>query len=211
MFARLLAARVRASEVVSVRISAAAEVAHRTHIGVRIEQHAATSAVGGLLPSSLVLPLVQSRLKRAQSSGEPIVLSGFPRTLDQLLMLQHAGLGTPQLLHLDLSREDSEQRVANRRVCASCGDPMYPPFNGNAEPDGLPEHFIETECDAEKPIIDLLDAEPALGQRLDDFDNFTVPLINQLRQRGAVHDIPFHSDADATWKAVQAAYGLTPM
>lgn len=211
LFARLLSARLRAAEPLSVRVAAAAEVSHNTHVGMQIAARAANNAeVGHLLPSSLVAPLVQPRIQRALSTGRICILSNFPRTSDQLRMLQQFGMPTPQVLHLELSRPDAERRVADRRVCDSCGDPLYPMPAVAGAPGGLHLHLIEADCDAPAPRHHALDLGVALKRRLDAFDQHTVPLLKELRGRGAVHDIALGDTAEATWDAVLAACGLPP-
>lgn len=209
IFARLLSARLRAAETLSVRVAAAAEVSHGTHLGNQIAQRDAEQE-GCLLPSAIVAPLVQHRLQRAQISGGTCVLSAFPRTNDQLRMLQHAGLGTPQVLHLVLSREDAEHRSAERRVCVSTGEPMYPVLAVAGAPGGVYEYLVESECDSPMPVRDPADSQPVLARRLDAFDEQTAPLLDQLRSRGAVQDIPLGETAEDTWEAILAACGLPP-
>lgn len=231
LFARLLRARLRAPlEVISVPAAAATEIAHRTHLGQRLQQHQNLCGDCGdaWLPSALVAPLVQSRLQHAASQPHPVVLAGFPRTLDQMRMLQHAGLGTPRVVHLAMSRQQAVQRVGERRVCATCGEPMYrlpPPVDasGAAAAHGrLYAHFVESDCDKPVPQSADLDAKEELAQRLDAFDRHTLPLIERLRAGGAVQDVPItvaapsgegeaaanFLSADDIWTAIQESCGL---
>jgi adenylate kinase family enzyme len=209
LFARLLAARLRAPEALSVRVAAAAEVRHRTHLGVQIERWS-DEHVGANLPSALVAPLVQSRLQMAAASGGELVLAGFPRSADQLRMMQHAGLSTPTVLHLSLPRDQSVLRVADRRVCDACGEPMYPLNAVKGAPAGLHTHLVESDCETPIPRQDSADLSSPLALRLDDFDTHTAPLLEQLRGRGAVLDIPLGETAQATWNGVLVACGLPP-
>ena len=210
VFARLLSARLRATETVSVRVAATAELNHRTQLGMQISQRVGPELDGNLLPSALVAPLVQARLQRAQMSDGTCVFSGFPRTQDQLRMLHHAGLETPRILHLVLSRSEAEQRVAGRRICDTSGEPMYPAPAIDGAPSDLYQYLIESECDKPSPRQDALDLPPALERRLNAYEEHTVPLLDALRGRGAVCDIPLGETAQATWDAVLAACGLPP-
>ena len=155
MVARLLGARLNA-EVVSVPSAATAEVEHSTHLGKRLQDAPTLPDRRSLLPSSLVAPLVMPRLERyaTQTSGAArpvsLILSNFPRTNDQLTMLQRCALPVePTILHLMMSREDAEARLAARRVCATCGEPMYPleAATGASPPPGgggtLHAHLVE--------------------------------------------------------------------
>jgi len=209
LFARLLGLQLRAAEVFSVRAAAAAEMEHRTHLGNQIAQLAAPDLKGQLLPSAIVAPLVQTRLPRASVSGGALVLAGFPRTADQLRMLQHAGFGTPHsVLHLNLTRADAEHRVADRRVCEACGEPMYtPPGNTTG---AIHAHLVDADCEAHAPRRDPHDDPSVLRRRLDAYDAHTSPLIEQMRARGVVHDIDVDNDAEATWARMLAACGLLP-
>lgn len=218
LHARLLAARLRC-EVLSVPNAAAAEVAHGTHLGGRLAEAAAVAgAAGALLPSSLVAPLVMERLKRTLLLPRPeeatkLVLSGFPRTADQLTMLQQSGaaagvVAAPTVVHLTLERAEAERRLATRRVCASCGEAMYPMPPSEQQrakvaaasvPGGaaasaaagaasavLYTHLVEeaSECDAPLPVHAASDASDAVLRRLDAFDQHTLPLLERLRSRG---------------------------
>ena len=229
MVARLLGARLNA-EVVSVPSAATAEVEHSTHLGKRL-QDAANSAGPTplpLLPSSLVAPLVMPRLERyaTQTSGAarpvPLILSNFPRTNDQLTMLQRCALPVePTILHLMMSREDAEARLAARRVCATCGEPMYPleAATGASPPPGgggtLHAHLVEdaSDCDAPRPARSSLDEPEAARARLDAYDSHTTALVERLRARGSsVLEVPASTtDFGATWREVEAACGLEPI
>ena len=94
LYSRLLSARLRC-EVLSVPKAAAMEAAAGTHLGSKLREAAA--AAGSLLPSNLVAPIVSERLRRAllvparRPNQVNLVLSGFPRTPDQVQMLQMAG------------------------------------------------------------------------------------------------------------------------
>ena len=208
LFARLLSARLRA-ELVSVPAAAAAELAHATHLGAQLQK--AAPLIGAPLPAALVAPLVLPKLERAtRGAAEPnLVLSGFPRTLEQLTMLQHAGVSAmPRIVHLTLPRAEAERRLASRCVCANCGEAMHtlPPSAG--APAGLHVHLLEeaTECEAPKPSRAAADAPDAVRRRLDAFDALTMPLIEKLQARGAeVREVAVCESADETWRAVEAA------
>jgi len=217
LFARLLGARLGA-EVVSVPAAAAAEVAHGTHLGKQLGTATTADTLGQPLPSSLVAPLVMPKLQRALqlSAQQPtLVLSNFPRTLDQLTMLQQAGLpALPRVVHLTLSRAEAERRLAERHVCANCGEAMHRLPSQPGAPPGLHAHLLEeaTDCDAPAPCRAAIDATEAARRRLDAFDAHMPPLLERLRARGAdVHDVPVLEGADDTWAAIEAACGLDPL
>lgn len=216
LFSRLLAARVRGS-VVSVPAAAAAEMAHSTHLGGELSRAVGMQAgtLGEPLPNSLVWPLIQPRLERAARPGESgaIVLHGFPRNLDQLRMLQQAGLRAPTVVHLALDRHEAERRVAERRVCAACGGAMYPlPKAEGASTAVLYAHHAEdaTDCDSPDPRQAEADQPAVVHHRLDAYDKYTVPLLERLRgsREVTLHEVDVRVQADEAWAAIEAACGL---
>ncbi len=220
VFARLLAARLRASQLLSVPQSAAAEVAHRTHLGTQL---APLLSGGAPLPTPLVASLVADPLRRAveqaeaAASGATLVLSGFPRDRDQLRMLQMSGVRAPRVLVLDATRDEAEDMLRKRRVCAACGEPMgaLPPAKG--APPGAPlfAHLLDdaVECDAPAPVRSDADSGEAARRRLDAFDERTAPLIDALGRGGAdaVVRAAVHPLAADTWEAIEEACGLDPL
>lgn len=250
LYARLLSARLRC-EVLSVSKAAAMEAAAGTHLGSKLREAAAAIETGGskqaLLPSNLVAPIVSERLQRALliPNSRPdkvnLVLSGFPRSADQLQMLQMAGAragvpATPKVIHLVLGRDEAERRLAIRRVCTSCGEAMYPmppkeqqkakaaaaSLPGGAEASAkagaasanLYTHLVEraSECDAPRPVRAQADEAEFAALRLDAYDRHTLPLLDALRARGAeVIDVPVLESAEETWTAVELALGLEPL
>jgi adenylate kinase family enzyme len=164
------------------------------------------------------------RLERASSHGSPsLVLSGFPRTADQLTMLQRVGLGEPHIIHLDLSRGAAERKLADRRVCTRCGEAMHPlpPVEGaptNAAALYAPVVECASDCDAPTPVRTAADETAAVHRRLDAYDAQTVPLLERLRKRGAVTDVvvregsgDFGLSFGETWADVERACGLEPL
>ena len=216
LFGRLLSARLRA-ELVSIPVAAAAEVRHATHLGKQLLEHtqASASAMGAPLPSRLVAPLVLPKLQRALQADAPMVLSGFPRTPDQLAMLQHAGvMEPPMIVHLTLERGEAERRLAARMVCGNCGEAMVPMPPREGVPSNLMVHMLEeaTDCDAPAPTRAAIDEAEAVKRRLDAYDEQTLPLFDKLRARGAViHEVAVLDSAEDTWDAVAVACGLEPL
>ena len=250
LYSRLLSARLRC-EVLSVPKAAAMEAAAGTHLGSKLREAAAAiesgAAAGSLLPSNLVAPIVSERLRRAllvparRPNQVNLVLSGFPRTPDQVQMLQMAGASAgvpavPKVIHLVLGRDEAERRLAIRRVCASCGEAMYPmpakdqqqakaaaaSLPGGAEASAaagaasanLHTHLVEhaSECDHPRPVRAAADTPDLVARRLDAFDQFSLPLLESMRARGAeVVEVPVLESAEETWRSVELAVGLEPL
>ena len=127
-------------------------------------------------------------------------------------MLQQAGVRAPTIVHLVLSRETAAQRLVHRRVCGSCGEPMYPLPPVDGAPSGLLTHLVEGDCESPAPRRLAYDDESAATHRLDAFDEHTAPLLEQLRagSAAAVHDVAVGERSQDTWAGVLAACGLPP-
>lgn len=217
LFGRLLSARLRA-ELVAIPAAAAAEVQHATHLGGQILEHARAggdACVGAPLPSRFVAPLILPKLQRGLQADASLVLCGFPRSLDQLTMLQQAGvMAPPTVVHLTMDRDEAERRLAARHVCGSCGEAMVPMPPREGTPPGLMMHLLEeaSPCDAPAPARMAIDEADPVRRRLDAYDELTIPLLAKLRARGAeLHEVPVLDAAEDTWDAVAIACGLEPL
>lgn len=219
LYSRLLAARLRA-QLVAVPEIAAYEVAQRTHVGSQLS--VLDGSRGALLPSPLVSMLVQTPLHRAVQTAADgrtspaLLLAGFPRTCDQVRMLQIAGVPPPSVLFLDTSREEAERRLAHRHVCAACGEPMHtvPTKESAATRPPVWVHMIdESDCDQFVPVRAAVDAPAAVRRRLDEFEAHTLPVLEALRAGGAsgVVDVAVAARVEDTWASVEAAVGLEPL
>jgi adenylate kinase family enzyme len=222
LLARLLSARLR-GQLLSVPDAAAAEVTHGTHAGQQLVALAQSNVPGTLLPSPLVHTLVQDPLRRAVETASDgrakptLVLSGFPRTTDQVRMLQMAGVPPPRVLVLGATREEAERRLAARRVCATCGEPMHELPPAKDAPAGAPPLFAhmvdESDCEAPSPVRAAADEPAAAAHRLDQYEAHTAPLLEALRAGGAsaVLDVAVADRVEDTWERLEQAVGLEPL
>ena len=143
------------------------------------------------------------------------MLAGFPRTAEQLTMLQHAGMAAPpQVVHLTLPRSEAEHKIAARRVCANCGEAMHELPAQPGAPPNLLTHLLEeaTACDAPRPVRAAADAADVAARRLDAYELHTLPALERLRSRGAeVTKVAVLESVDETWRAIEHAFGLEPL
>ena len=140
---------------------------------------------GELVPDSVVLGLVEERLKEPDTN-KGFILDGFPRNTAQAEALDKmlAKIGKPLQLavSVDVPFEDLMKRLTGRRTCKSCGQ-MYniyykPPKNDNkCDKDGG-ELFQRDD-----------DKEATIKKRLDVYESQTAPLIDYYSKKGIVRRI----------------------
>lgn len=87
---------------------------------------------GKLVPDSLIIGLIEERLKEEDCKGG-FVLDGFPRTLPQAEalseMLDAAGLKIESVVVIDVPEEDIVGRITGRRSCKECGAVYHVSFS----------------------------------------------------------------------------------
>jgi len=140
---------------------------------------------GELVPDSVVLGLVEERLKEPDTN-KGFILDGFPRNTAQAEALDKmlAKIGKPLQLavSVDVPFEDLMKRLTGRRTCKSCGQ-MYniyykPPKSDNkCDKDGG-ELFQRDD-----------DKEATIKKRLDVYESQTAPLIDYYSKKGIVRRI----------------------
>jgi adenylate kinase len=88
------------------------------------EQH---MAAGKLLDDSLVSEALLDHIQRHKqiSSTNSYILDGFPRTIDQVHLMQASwpqSLRIQAAVHLNVPRDVCEQKLLGRRICSVCGN-----------------------------------------------------------------------------------------
>lgn len=93
-------------------------VGRKTALGLQAE---AQMKAGHLVSDDIVASLVAERIKQPDCLAG-YVLDGFPRTINQVNLLEGMETGRPELaLEFTLSEAALISRLASRRVCLNCG------------------------------------------------------------------------------------------
>lgn len=137
---------------------------------------------GALVPDSVVIGLIQERLKQ-DDTKKGFILDGFPRTTAQAesleSLLKGMGIAVDAVIKLEVDRDMLVKRLAGRRSCVKCGAP----FNVNTMPpkkEGVCDH-----CGGE--LIQRKDDQPeTIENRLNVYARDTAPLIEFYEKRGAL-------------------------
>jgi adenylate kinase len=146
-----------------------------TPLGKEAEKY---MSAGGLVPDSVVIGLVEERLKEADAQ-KGFILDGFPRTVPQAEALEALlkRLGTPLdfVVQIDVPRELLLERATLRRTDKRTGQ-IYHLKYSPPPPDAELEHRAD-------------DQEETVKKRLDAYDAQTAALLPHYQARGQLKRI----------------------
>lgn len=158
-----------------------------TELGVRAKTF---MDKGELVPDSLVVEIVEARLKEADCK-DGFLLDGFPRTefqaeeLDKVL--EKMGEALTAVINIKVNPELLVSRAVGRRICRSCGATYHIKNNPPS---------VEGVCD--KCGGELYqrsdDIEETVANRINVYMNETSPLIHYYQVRGKLVDIDGEQD-----------------
>lgn len=148
---------------------------------------------GDLVPDAVVNAIVEEAL----SSAEGFVLDGYPRNLEQAEELEGM-TDLDVVLSLEVAREELVDRLTGRRVCDECG------ANYHVEFDQPEEEGVCDECGGE--LVQREDDRPeAVENRLDVFDENTLPVVEHYRDHDAFVAVDGEQPPDEVWADIDAA------
>ncbi|MDG5777279.1 adenylate kinase [Haloarculaceae archaeon H-GB2-1] len=148
---------------------------------------------GDLVPDAVVNAIVEEAL----TSADGFVLDGYPRNLEQAEELEGM-TDLDVILSLDVSREELVDRLTGRRVCDDCGANYHVEFN---QPE---EEGVCDECGGELIQRDD-DNEESVNNRLDVFEENTLPVIEHYEDDDAFVAIDGEQTPDEVWADIEAA------
>jgi len=156
--------------------------------------------MGSLAPDDVLLELVSRRIADDDCDAG-LVLDGFPRTLPQAHGLDEMTGADPlgwTAFDFQVPREDLLRRLSGRRWCPSCQSTYHvasrpPQRPGACDVDGVP--LVRRGDDA--PVL--------VAERLREYDERTLPLVDYYRRRGQLlpvdgarpMDVVFHELVEA--------------
>jgi adenylate kinase len=159
---------------------------------------------GELVPDSVVLGMVQERLKQDDCKNG-YILDGFPRNtaqaqaLDKILASMNMSLTAA--LSVDVPFEDLMKRLTGRRTCKACGQ-MFNVYLNAPKKDGVCD-----KCGGELFQRDD-DKEETIKKRLEVYNAQTAPLMDYYGRQGIVKSVSGTGSIDDIFRKVCEALGL---
>ena len=158
---------------------------------------------GKLVPDSVVLGLVEDRLKK-DDCKKGYILDGFPRNTAQAEaldgILNKLGMPITAAVSVDVPKEDLMKRLTGRRTCKGCGQ-MYNVYFNAPKKEGACD-----KCDGALFQRDD-DKEETIKKRLDVYDAQTAPLMGYYGGKGILKGIQGTGSIEDIFKKMCSAIG----
>lgn len=139
---------------------------------------------GDLVGDEIVFELISNKIK---SLDKPFILDGFPRTMNQVKMLnnlfEELNINNYEVIYLDIELEDALKRTLGRLTC-KCGA-SYNLYNDEFKPK------VEGICDKCGSQLQKRndDNENSFRVRFDNYIKNTAPIIEYYNNIGKLHKI----------------------
>lgn len=156
---------------------------------------------GKLVPDNLIMKIIEDRIIKSDCQSG-FMFDGFPRTIQQAidldLLMKSLSIKIDQVFYFETSKKTILERLSSRRVCTKCGAI----YNLNYDP---PQ--VEGTCDicGGKLIQRDDDKEETILQRLEVFNNETLPLVDYYQKRHLLTMVNSNKDLESNLKEVQSA------
>lgn len=157
-------------------------IKEETPLGVEANQY---MSKGELVPDEITVPMVVARLNEPDAQ-KGAILDGFPRNLAQAEkldeILAEKGKKVDLVINLTSPKDEIIERILNRRVCSNqaCKTTynltMHPPKQEGIC-DKCGKELVQREDDSD---------EQAIKNRLDIYDEKTLPLVEFYSQKGVL-------------------------
>lgn len=159
---------------------------------------------GELVPDSVVLAMVEERLKQ-DDCKKGFILDGFPRNTSQAealdKMLSSLNMPLTAAVSVDVPFDDLMKRLTGRRTCKACGQMYNIYFNPPQKAD------VCDKCGGELFQRDD-DKEETIKKRLDVYNAQTAPLLDYYRKKGILKSVDGTGSIDAIFANICKALAL---
>ncbi len=181
-----------------------AEVKAGTEIGL---QARAIMEAGGLVPDSLMISIIESRIKQPDASAG-FILDGFPRTVPQAValdeMLSHIGQQIDAVVELQVDDAALTDRIAGRFTCAKCGAGYHDTFK---------QPHVSGTCDicgSQEFTRRADDNRDTVGTRLTAYHTQTAPILPHYRASGRLMTVDGMAEMDDVTASLEAILARLP-
>jgi adenylate kinase len=156
---------------------------------------------GSLVPDSLVIKIIEERLREADCT-RGFILDGFPRTTAQAealeVTLSNLGLRLEHVFSIEVRDEELIQRLTGRRICRQCGESYHIIFNPPKKEgvcDSCQGELYQRDDDKEKTI----------RNRLKVYQTQTAPLTAFYQAKGILRAIDGMGSIEEIQARIKAA------
>lgn len=153
---------------------------------------------GLLVPDSLVVELVESRLMESDANGG-FLLDGFPRTVVQAealdAVLENMSVTLNRVINIKVDPNLLVERAVGRRICRGCNATWHVTFNPTATPgvcDNCSGELFQREDDNEETV----------SKRIQVYLDETSPLIAYYSDRNKLADISGEQEIDKVFEDI---------
>ena len=174
-----------------------AAVKNGTPVGLKAKEY---MDAGKLVPDEVIIGVITERLAEADCKGG-FILDGVPRTIAQAEALEAAGIQFDNVISLEVTDEEVEQRMTGRRTCLACGATYHVVANPPKQ------KGICDQCGKELTIRK--DDKPeTVKDRLATYHKDTEPLKGFYDTRGVLKLLENKGSIVATNQAIMVAIGV---
>ena len=174
-----------------------AAVKNGTPVGLKAKEY---MDAGKLVPDEVIIGVITERLAEADCKGG-FILDGVPRTIAQAEALEAAGIQFDNVISLEVTDEEVEQRMTGRRTCLACGATYHVVANPPTQ------EGICDQCGKELTIRK--DDKPeTVKDRLATYHKETEPLKGFYETRGVLKLVENKGSIEATNQAIMEALGV---
>ncbi|MEG2421227.1 MAG: adenylate kinase [Oscillospiraceae bacterium] len=172
-------------------------VKDQTPIGLKVKSLMDT---GKLVPDDVIIGIIAERVSK-KDCANGYILDGVPRTIAQAEALEASGIFFDDVVSIEISDGEIEQRMTGRRTCTQCSTT----FHVIANP---PKR--EGICDlcGGELILRSDDALETVRHRLEIYHKETEPLKDFYKSRGVLRVIHNQPTIETTSKVVLQTLGL---
>ena len=154
---------------------------------------------GKLVPDDVIIGVITDRLAEPDCANG-YILDGVPRTIAQAEALEKAGINFDDVISIEISDQEIEERMAGRRVCEHCGASYHvvavPPK----------QEGVCDKCGGK--LVRRHDDDPeVVEQRLAVYHNETEPLKDFYKSRGVLKPVENQPSVAETSQAILHALG----
>jgi adenylate kinase len=160
---------------------------------------------GRLVPDDLMGDLIAEQLVR-KNAAAGFILDGFPRTLEQVAILDavlgRLGLSLDRVLMLFAPEAEIVKRLSGRRTCPKCGSVFHLESRPPRAPgicDSCGSALVQRKDDTERVI----------RERLKVYATQTLPVAEAYRAKGILAEIDGLGEVDTVESRLAAGLGRT--